>query len=217
MGQMQIIDLERIRYKDAENLQMERLDAVVNGAEQTLYLLEHDPVITFGRNGGRENLHVSDEHLASLDIDLVHTTRGGNITCHFPGQLVAYPIFRIAKRPGGMRQFFTDLEEVVIRTASDFGVTAFRQHGRPGVWVENRKICSIGIGMKKWTSYHGLALNVQRDVKLFQMITLCGLNDAEPSSLAQELGREELPMQEVKDVLARHFQNIFAYSPVAQG
>lgn len=213
---MQIIDLGRIQYKKAEAFQLERLDAVVNGAEQTLYLLEHYPVITFGRNGGRENLHVSDDYLASQCIDLVHSNRGGNITCHFPGQLVAYPIFRVAKRPGGMRQFFTDLEEVVIRTAYDFGVIATRQKGRPGVWVENRKICSIGIGMKKWTSYHGLALNVQRDVELFRMITLCGLNDAEPSSLAQELGRKELPMQEVKDVLARHFQNIFTHSPMAQ-
>ncbi|MCT4535904.1 lipoyl(octanoyl) transferase LipB [Halodesulfovibrio sp.] len=214
---MQIIDLGQIRYKDAERIQMERLDAVVTGAEQTLYLLEHDPVITFGRNGGRENLHVSDEHLSAAGIDLVHSSRGGNITCHFPGQLVAYPIFRIAKRPGGMRQFFNDLEEIVIRTASDFGVTATRQDGRPGVWVENRKICSIGIGMKKWTSYHGLALNVQRDVELFRMITLCGLADAEPSSLAQELNRDELPMQEVKDVLTRHFQTIFTHSTVAQG
>ncbi|MEZ0575162.1 lipoyl(octanoyl) transferase LipB [Halodesulfovibrio aestuarii] len=213
---MQIIDLGRIRYKDAEDLQMERLDAVVNGAEQTLYLLEHDPVITFGRNGGRENLHVSDEFLALQGIDLAHSTRGGNITCHFPGQLVAYPIFRVAKRPGGMRQLFYDLEEVVIRTISNFGIAATRQEGRPGVWVENRKLCSIGIGMKKWTSYHGLALNVQRDVELFRMITLCGLTDAEPSSIAQELGREKLPMQEVKDVLARHFQNIFTHSPVAQ-
>ena len=212
---MQIIDLGRIRYKKAEAIQLEQLDAVMRGAEQTLYVLEHDPVITFGRNGGRENLHASDDYLASQNIDLVHSSRGGNITCHFPGQLVAYPIFRIAKRPGGMRQFFTDLEEVVIRTASDFGVRATRQEGRPGVWVENRKICSIGIGMKKWTSYHGLALNVQRDVELFRMITLCGLSDAEPSSLAQELDREELPMQEVKDVLTRHFKTIFTHSTVA--
>lgn len=213
---MQIIDLGRIGYNDAEKLQMKRLDSVVKGAEQTLYLLEHDAVITIGRNGGRENLHVSEEHLASRNIDLVQSTRGGNITCHFPGQLVAYPIFRIAKRAGGVRQFFTDLEEVVIRTAYDFGITATRQDGRPGVWVQNRKICSIGIGMKKWTSYHGLALNVQRKVDLFRMITLCGLSDAEPSSLAQELNLEELPMQEVKDVLTRHFQNIFTYSAVAQ-
>ena len=213
---MQILDLGRIRYADAETIQLERLEAVVSGAEQTLYLLEHEPVITFGRNGGRENLHVSDEFLADQGIDLVHSTRGGNITCHFPGQLVAYPIFRIAKRPGGMRTLFHDLEEVVIRTACDFGVQAKRQQGRPGVWVENRKLCSIGIGMRKWTSYHGLALNVQPDIELFRMITLCGLGDAEPSSLAQELGRQELPMQEVKDVLSRHFRNVFTHSPMAQ-
>ena len=214
---MQIIDLGHISYSAAEAIQLERLNAVLDGGEETLYLLEHPPVITLGRNGGREHLHVSDEHLANCGIDLVHSTRGGNITCHFPGQLVAYPIFRIARRPGGMRQLFSDLEEVVIRTAKDFGVTAKRQENRPGVWVEQRKICSIGIGMRKWTSYHGLALNVQRDVGLFNAITLCGLADAEPSSLALELGCEELSMQEVKHVLSRHFRNVFTHSPMAQG
>lgn len=214
---MRIIDLGTIRYAEAESLQRETLEAVVNGAEQTLFLLEHPPVITLGRNGGRENLHVSDAFLAEQGIDLVQTTRGGNITCHFPGQLVAYPIFRVAKRPGGMRQLFADLEEVVIRTVGDFGIKADRQEGRPGVWVENRKICSIGIGMRKWTSYHGLALNVMRDVELFRMITLCGLADAEPTSVAQELDRDDIAMQEVKDVLTGNFRNVFADSPVAQG
>jgi lipoyl(octanoyl) transferase len=212
---MQIIDLGRIRYRDADALQTERLRAVQAGGEQTLYLLEHEPVITLGRNGGRENLLVGDEFLAARGIDLVHSSRGGNITCHFPGQLVAYPIFRVAKRPGGMRRFFHDLEETVIRTAAHFGVAAGRAEGRPGVWVDNRKICSIGIGMKKWTSFHGLALNVQRDTELFRMITLCGLADAEPSSLAQELDCESLPMEEVKHVLSGHFQDIFASAPVA--
>lgn len=214
---MKIIDLGLIKYADADAIQRKRLEEVAAGAEPTLYLLEHSPVITFGRNGGRENLHVSDEYLASQGVDLVHSSRGGNITCHFPGQLVAYPVFRVAKQPGGMRGLFHDLEEVVIRTASAFGLDAARQDGRPGVWVENRKICSIGIAMRKWTSYHGLALNVMRDVNLFRMITLCGLTDAEPSSLAQELNRDDLSMQEVKDELVRQFGNVFADTALAQG
>ncbi len=214
---MQCIDLGLIRYAKADALQRAKLDEVAAGAEPTLYLLEHPPVITFGRNGGRENLHVSDEYLQAQGIDLVHSSRGGNITCHFPGQLVAYPVFRVAHQPGGMRGLFHDLEEVVIRTVAAFGLTAVRRDGFPGVWVENRKICSIGIAMRKWTSYHGLALNVQRDVNLFRMITLCGLSDAEPSSMAQELDRDDITMQEVKDELTRQFRTLFEDSPVAQG
>lgn len=214
---MQVIDLGCIRYTEADAIQRKRLEEVAAGAEPTLYLLEHPPVITFGRNGGRENLHVSDEFLNAQGIDLVHSSRGGNITCHFPGQLVAYPVFRVAKQPGGMRGLFHTLEEVVIRSAASFGLHAGRQEGRPGVWVQNRKICSIGIAMRKWTSYHGLALNVHRNVDLFRMITLCGLSDAEPSSLAQELNRDDITMQEVKNELSRQFRDAFTHPLMAQG
>ena len=212
---MRVVDLGLIPYAEAEKIQLETLNDVVNGAEETLFLLEHPPVITLGRNGGRENLHVSDEFLEQQGIELVHSSRGGNITCHFPGQLVAYPIFRVAKKPGGMRGLFTDLEEVVMRTCSHYGLPTTRQEGKPGVWIENRKICSIGIAMRKWTSYHGLAFNVLQDVDLFSLITLCGLADAEPTSLAHELGREDLDMQEVKHVLREAFRTVFADSAVA--
>ena len=212
---MRVVDLGLIPYAEAEKIQLETLNEVVNGAEETLFLLEHPSVITLGRNGGRENLHVSDEFLEQQGIELVHSSRGGNITCHFPGQLVAYPIFRVAKKPGGMRGLFTDLEEVVMRTCSHYGLPTTRQEGKPGVWIENRKICSIGIAMRKWTSYHGLAFNVLQDVDLFSLITLCGLADAEPTSLAHELGREDLDMQEVKHVLREAFRTVFADSAVA--
>ena len=212
---MRVVDLGLISYAEAEKIQLETLNEVVNGAEETLFLLEHPPVITLGRNGGRENLHVSDEFLEQQGIELAHSSRGGNITCHFPGQLVAYPIFRVAKKPGGMRGLFTYLEEVVIRTCSHYGLPTTRQEGRPGVWIENRKICSIGIAMRKWTSYHGLAFNVLQDVDLFSLITLCGLADAEPTSLAHELGRKDLDMQEVKHVLREAFRTVFADSAVA--
>jgi len=214
---MRVVDLGLISYAEAEKIQKETLAEVVEGAEETLFLLEHPPVITLGRNGGRENLLVSDEFLQQQNIELAHSSRGGNITCHFPGQLVAYPIFRVAKKPGGMRGLFTDLEEVVIRTCSHYGLDTTRQEGRPGVWIGNRKICSIGIAMRKWTSYHGLAFNVLTDVDLFSLITLCGLADAEPTSLEKELGRNDIDMQEVKHVLTEAFRTVFADSTLAQG
>ncbi len=212
---MHIIDLELIRHAEAEAIQMNRLAEVTEGAEDTLYLLEHPKTITLGRNGGRENLLVGENALAAQGVELVQTRRGGNITCHFPGQLVAYPVFRLAGRPGGLRRFFFDLEDVVIRTLGHFGLTAGRWEGRPGVWIGSRKIASIGIGMRRWTSYHGLALNVGRDLSLFRLITLCGLPDAEPTSLHRELHDESISMQEIKHVCAREFRSVFAHPAVA--
>lgn len=212
---MQIVDLGLVSHARAQAVQLERLALVSEGAEDTLFVLEHPPTITLGRNGGRENLLVGDEALARQGVELVQTRRGGNITCHFPGQLVAYPVFRISSRPGGLRRFFFDLEEVVIRTLDHFGLAAGRARGRPGVWIGPRKIASIGIGMRRWTSYHGLSLNVGRDLSLFRLITLCGLPDAEPTSLHRELRDESISMQEVKHVCAREFRAVFAHTPVA--
>jgi lipoyl(octanoyl) transferase len=212
---MQIVDLGLISHAQAEAIQLDRVPLVAEGADATLYLLEHPKTITLGRNGGRENLLVSDDVLAREGIELAQTRRGGNITCHFPGQLVAYPVFRVASRPGGLRRFFFDLEEVVIRTLDHFGLAAGRAEGRPGVWIGSRKIASIGIGMRRWTSYHGVSLNVGRDLSLFRLITLCGLPDAEPTSLHRELSDESISMQEIKHVCAREFRAVFAHPAVA--
>lgn len=234
---MRIVDLGLISYHEAEAVQLAALAEVQQGAEEVLYLLEHPKVITLGRQGGGENLHVGREFLASQGIELAQTLRGGNITCHFPGQLVAYPIFRVEKRPGGIRQFFFDMEEAVIRTCAAFGVHAARRAGFPGVWTGDandggdaesagltRKICSMGIGVKRFVTYHGLAFNVGPDVSLFDLITLCGIGDAQATSLSAEAARQaarpaQLPidMKEVKDVLAREFRACFAHSALAAG
>lgn len=212
---MHIVDLGLITHAEAEAIQLERLPLVTNGAEDTLYLLEHPKTITLGRNGRRENLLVGEDYLASRGIELVETKRGGNITCHFPGQLVMYPVFRLVSRPGGLRRFFFDLEEAVIRALKHFGLPASRAEGRPGVWVGPRKIASIGIGMRHWTSYHGVALNVRRDLSLFRLITLCGLPDTEPTSIHHELDDESISMQEIKHVCAREFRAVFTHPAVA--
>lgn len=239
---MRVVDLGIMAYGQAEALQLAALAEVQAGGEQTLYLVEHPKVITLGRQGGQENLHVSAAHLASQGIELAHTRRGGNITCHFPGQLVAYPIVRVDRRRGGIRQFFADMEEAVIRTCARFGVAAVRRPGFPGVWVDSRpdvrpdvqpdrspnglpevlagalggarKICSMGIGVKRGVTYHGLALNVGPDVSLFALITLCGISGAAPTSLTREAGRE-IAMKEVKDVLSQEFRALFAHPALA--
>jgi len=213
---MKIIDLGLIGYKQAEALQLETLNAVTAGEqENTLFLLEHPKVITLGRQGGAENLHMDPELLAGHGIELAQTTRGGNITCHFPGQLVAYPIWRVEKRPGGMRRFFHDMEEAVIGTCARFDVPTIRRPAHPGVWVdETRKICSMGIGVRRWVTYHGLALNVGRDLSLFNAITLCGIQGAVPTSIEGEAGRD-IDMKDVKNVFENEFRKAFADSALA--
>jgi Lipoate-protein ligase B len=167
---VRIVDLGLMPHHEAETLQLETLAEVQQGAEETLFFVEHPKVITLGRQGGAENLHVGRAYLEAQGIELAQTRRGGNITCHFPGQLVAYPVFRVEKRPGGIRQFFFDMEEAVIRTTAAFGVNTARRQGFPGVWTGSdasaRKICSMGIGVKRFVTYHGLALNVAEDVSL---------------------------------------------------
>jgi lipoyl(octanoyl) transferase len=211
---MRIRDLGLIPYHEAEELQLKTLAEVLGGGEETLFLLEHPPVVTLGRQGGGEYLHVSEAHLRSQGIELVRTRRGGKITCHFPGQLVAYPIMRVEKRPGGIRRFFADMEEAVIRTAAEFGVAAQRREGYPGVWTAAGKLCSMGIGVRHFVTYHGLALNVGRDVSLFGLMTLCGIADASATSLSAEAGRD-ISVKEVKDVLAREFSARFAHPALA--
>ena len=214
---MRTVDLGRIPFAQAEAVQLARVEQVAGGAEDTLYLLEHEPVVTFGRNGGESNLHVSPELLRGRGVEVARTGRGGDVTCHFPGQLVAYPVFRVDRRPGGLRRFFHDLEEVVIRALGHYGLEASRSPGRPGVWVEERKIASIGIGVRRWVSFHGVALNVGRDLSLFSCMTLCGLPGVEPTSLQLELERAGAlvpfpSVWEVKDVCAGAFRDVFTHS-----
>ena len=167
-------------------------------------------MITFGRHGGEENLLLGRAELAARSVEIVKTDRGGNITCHFPGQLVAYPVFRVGKRTNGLHGFVRTLEEIVIRSAAAFGVEAARWEGRPGVWIGPASCARSACALRHWVSFHGFALNVGNDLSLFSAITLCGLHDAEATSLSRECGDDSLSMQEVKDVCTREFQTLFA-------
>lgn len=212
---LRVIDLGLIRYHEALDIQLARRDRVEQGAAETLFLLEHPAVVTLGRQGGREHLLVPEKALAARGVEVVQTTRGGNITCHFPGQVVAYPVLRIQKRPGGVRALFADLEETIIRACRAFGLEANRREGHPGVWVgERRKICSMGLAVRRWVTYHGLALNVGPDLSLFELMTPCGVPDAAATSLSRETGRD-IGVKEVKDVLAEEFEKSFAPAAVA--
>lgn len=206
---MKIIDLGTIGYAEGVALQKNAVDEVRAGGEQCLFLLEHYPVVSFGRNGGEENLPFAPEFFEKQGITIAKSSRGGNITCHFPGQLVAYPVMRVDKQPGGLKRFFYNMEESVITTLAHFGVVAHRQEKRPGVWLENRKICSIGIAVSHWVTSHGLALNIGRDLSLFEMVTPCGLPGVTATSLHRETGDDSVTMDEVKSVFIRQFTAAF--------
>ncbi len=206
---MNLLDMGLVPYEPALAMQESAVAEVYAGGRGRAFLLEHPPTITFGRNGGKENLPFPEAYFTAKGVTLSQTGRGGNITCHFPGQLVVYPVMKVDKRPGGLKRFFFDLEEAVIRTLAAFGIQAERSEGRPGVWIGNRKICSIGIAVKRWITSHGLALNVGADLSLFNEVTPCGLPGVTATSMEKELGRP-VAMAEVKAVFAREFLGLFA-------
>jgi lipoyl(octanoyl) transferase len=208
---MKIIDLGLIDYDAALQIQLKTLDRVIAGEEDNiLFLLEHYPVITLGRNGGLENLLVDKTTLGRKGIKVVKTSRGGNITCHFPGQLVFYPIFKLERKKGGIKSFFYELEEVVIQVLKKYEISAERIENKAGVFVAGKKIASMGIGVRKWVSYHGVALNLVNDLSLFDFITPCGLVGVEMTSIHRE--REDVypDMSKLKEDIAHEFRKTIA-------
>ena len=157
-----------------------------------LALLEHEPVYTMGRNPNQSSLGV-----AALLPHPVHVTnRGGQATFHGPGQLIAYPIIDLTRRGRDLHAYLRALESVIILIAAYFGVNAGRVEGKTGVWVGDRKLASIGVGVRKWVTMHGLALNVASDLSGFQSITPCGLTGVQMTSLSLEAG-PEIPLTAV--------------------
>ena len=173
-----------------------------------LLLLKHPPVITLGRGGDAANLLASRDALKSAGIRFYETTRGGDITYHGPGQLVGYPIIHMGEGSRDVRKYVTRIEEVLIRTAADYGITAERREGSRGVWVGNEKIAAIGVRVARWVTSHGFALNVSTDLDHFRMITPCGIAGAGVTSIERRTGRSVSP-DEVADRLLVHFGEVF--------
>jgi len=194
----------RIRYAPALDLQMElHAQRVAGEIPDTILLLEHDPVFTLGRQGRRDSLLVSEEELQRRGIDLHHIDRGGDITYHGPGQVVAYFIVDISHRNKDIKRLIHALEEAMIRTAGEYGLTADRDQQYPGVWVGEGKIGAVGLRIDHGVTRHGIAFNVNTNLEDFRLINPCGIIDKSVTSLQKELGRE-VPMDEVTDALGRH-------------
>jgi lipoyl(octanoyl) transferase len=176
--------------------------------EDQLLLLEHPPVITLGRGGKTNNLLASPEVLASEGVRYFETTRGGDITYHGPGQIVGYPIVHLGEGSRDVRKYVTRLEEVLIRTVAEYGITATRSDGKRGIWVGPNKIAAIGVRIARWVTSHGWALNVSTNLDHFRLITPCGIQGSGVTSIERETGRS-VSQQEVREVLTSHFADVF--------
>lgn len=177
---------EAVEYHYALMLMKKTLRMRIDGGvEDHVYLLEHKPVITIGRDGDASNIITK-----SNDIPIFYIKRGGDATLHSPGQLVVYPIIKIDEKGISLRDMITVLEESVIDMLKTYGLRGYWKKGTAGVWVNNRKIASIGLALDHWTTYHGLALNINNDLTLFQNIRPCGLSPDEMTNLENEVGDE---------------------------
>lgn len=194
-------DLGRLGYRDAWRIQHEVHDAVARGeVAPTLLLVEHEPVVTFGRKGGRDHLLASEEELAERGFELVDVERGGDVTYHGPGQLVGYPILPVGRR---VRDYLRCLEGAVVDLAAEYGIEAEGSPGYAGVWVGDEKLCAIGVAVKRGVSFHGFALNVATDLSHFGTIVPCGLEGKGVTSLTV-LAARPVALEEAKDRLLPH-------------
>lgn len=229
-------DLGLLDYEEAWALQTKRQAAVIDrkrtnrdrakaGAEaipqwHELLFVEHPPVYTLGKSGSIDHLLLNEEELKTQGFTFHKINRGGDITYHGPGQLVAYPLFDLDEFFNDIHKYVRLLEEVVIRTCADFGVVAERDEGYTGVWLPGeaarrqprRKICAIGVHLSRWTTMHGFAFNIRPNLTHFRNIVPCGIDedDRAVTSLSVEVGRP-IELSEVKPIVKKHFREIFGF------
>lgn len=228
MNQILVKDLKHIEYGEAwdyQELLMKRgLDIKslrFTNPEQTpdpishyLLLCEHPHVYTLGKSGVQENLLINNERMEELGVTFYKTNRGGDITYHGPGQLVAYPILDLEQYETDLNKYMRNLEEVIIRTIATFGITSSRSKGETGVWIDvedpvkARKICAMGVRSSRWITLHGLALNVNTEMDFFNHIVPCGIVDKSVTSMEQELGHA-VDFEKVKEVFYECFAEVF--------
>ena len=210
-NQWLLIELPATEYTRAWDLQNNLVEARKDGVidKDIILLLEHPRVFTLGRRGGLKNLTVSEDFLEKAGIPLIHVERGGDITFHAPGQIVMYPIINLRAARLGVIDYVGMLEEVMIRTAADWGIEARRNPLNRGVWVGNNKLGSIGIAIRRGISFHGMAFNVNLSLEPFGWINPCGLQDIGITSMEKELSRK-VSMDEVRKAIKRHVEKIFS-------
>ena len=201
----------RLEYGAALKLQKETELAVKDGKQpDTLLLLEHPHTLTVGRRGDNAGILMSPELLATRGVTVFETNRGGKITYHGLGQVVGYPIINLSPEREDVHRYVRELEEVLIRTLADFGISAFRLEGLTGVHTSRGKVAAIGVHIARWVTTHGFALNVNTDLSYFNLIIAC---DGEQVTSMDDLLGQEVDMRKVEDRLAAHFTEVFEMEP----
>ena len=178
-----------------------RNQLIKNLGKNTLFLLEHNHTYTLGKNGNPNNI-------LNKNCELFETDRGGDVTYHGPGQLVGYPIIDLKTMGLGIRSYVSNIEQVLIHVLYDYGINASIKPGLTGVWIEDRKIASIGIRVSRWITTHGFALNVNTDMNYFSNIISCGIENVYMTSMEKELGKK-ISMNDIKQSTINHFNDIF--------
>jgi lipoyl(octanoyl) transferase len=207
-------DLGTIDFRSAWALQRKRLNEVADGeSPDTLFLLEHPHTYTLGKNADRSNLTASKDFIDKYNLEIIDIDRGGDITYHGPGQLVGYPIINLNNWKRSSHNYIWTLEEVIIKTCEEYGLNAGRNPEHRGVWIENRKICAIGIKFARWVTMHGFAFNINTDLELFEGIIPCGIKDKEVTSLQKETGRY-IDFNEIKEKVIINFANLFKFTKI---
>lgn len=183
--------------------------------EEYILLVEHPHVITLGKHAKESNVLFNEEQLASRGVEIHHIERGGDVTYHGPGQLVAYPLLDLEHHHLGVKDYVHLLEEAVIRTVADYGIKGERVNGASGVWIgvgtlRERKICALGVKCSRFITMHGLALNVNTDMRGFNLINPCGFIDKGVTSMALELSHP-IPIDSIKHSLSNHLKSLLHF------
>ena len=215
MRSLLVANLGRQPYAECLALQREAARARISGAldEDLLLLVEHPPVVTFGRSSKEAHLLASPELLRERGIERFEVERGGDVTFHGPGQLVGYPVLDLKRHRQDLHWYLRQVEELLIRALASYGVSGRRERGYTGVWIDDRKIASIGVHARDWVTWHGFALNVATDLRYFDLIVPCGIPAVRMTSLCQELPSSAVTLDEVAERVTRSASDVFALEP----
>ena len=199
-----------IDYEEGYARQKTAVKGVLSGRGPYLFLCEHPPVITLGRLADRRHVLISEDLLKRRGINVVAIDRGGDVTLHAPGQLVAYPVLNLKNYRRDLKWYLNKLEQVAIDLLRDFDILTCRLSGKTGVWAGSKKIVSVGVGVKQWVTFHGLAININTDLKLFNLINPCGLNVLMTS--VQQIRGDAVDMRAAKRACIQHCVRVFSES-----
>ena len=210
MNEFKILNLGLTDYKKALNIQLDLLYKRKNNLiPDTLILLQYPPTITIGRGGDLKNLLVSKSYLKDRGIYFEQISRGGDITFHGPGQIVAYPIMDLNNLGRDIHKYLRSLEHLIIDMLKNYGIKASGFKGITWVWSNDKKIASIGIGVKRWITYHGFAININNDLNCYDMIIPCGLSKVRMTNVTTESATGKVTIENANDYIIASFSKTF--------